>query len=197
MQDNKTSQAAAVLDQALAANPNYTEAILLRAELNIRTGHGQAAISGLEDLLKKNAGLSPAQFLLADAYRTAGRFDDAVNIFHEQIEVTPNAPEPYFFLGLTELQQNKTEEARKSFEKVLELSPDNVLAVEQLINADLEAKDFSAATHRVAGTIGETSRSRGLVYSGGPSPTCSRRMEGGRAGFTQSSRAGSELRSCL
>ena len=32
----------------------------------------RAAISALEDLLKKNAGLRPAQFLLADAYRSVG-----------------------------------------------------------------------------------------------------------------------------
>jgi len=153
LQDNKTSQAAAALDQALAADPNYAEAILLRADLNLRTGHGGAAISALEDLLKKNAGLRPAQFLLADAYRTSGRFDDAASIFNEQIKVTPNAPEPYFFLGLTELQQNKTEEARKSFEKVLELSPDNVLAVEQLVNLDLGARDFAAAGRRVQGQL--------------------------------------------
>jgi len=153
LRDNQTSQAIASLDQALAADPNYTEAILLRAELNLRTGHGPVAISALEDLLKKNVGLRPAQLLLASAYRAAGRFDDAANIFHEQIKVMPNDPEPYFFLGLTEMQQNKTDEARKSFEKVLELSPDNVLAVEQLVNADLEAKDFPAATNRVQGQL--------------------------------------------
>jgi tetratricopeptide (TPR) repeat protein len=153
LRENKTSQAVAALDQALSSNPNYTEAILLRAELNLRTGQDRTAISALEDLLRKNAGLRPAQFLLADAYRTAGRFDDAANIFHEQIKVTPNAPEPYFFLGLTELQQNKTKEARMSFEKVLELSPDNVLAVEQLVSVDLGAKDFAAAAHRVQGQL--------------------------------------------
>ena len=149
LQDNKTSQAAVALDQALATDPNYTEAILLRAELNLHTDHSQAAVSALEDLLKKNAGFRPAQLLLADAYRRSGRFDDAASIFHEQIKVTPNAPELYFFLALTELQQNKTDEARKAFEKVLELSPDNFPAAEQLINVDLGARDFAAAARRV------------------------------------------------
>ena len=149
LQDNKPTQAATALDQALAANPNYTEAILLRAQLNIGTGHAPAAVSALEKLLKKNPSLKPAQFLLADAYRATGRLDDAANIFREQIKVTPNGPDPYFFLGLVQLQQNKMEDARKSFEKVLDLSPDNLLAVEQLVNLDLKAKDFAAATQRV------------------------------------------------
>ena len=47
------------------------------------------------------------------------------------------------------MQQDKTEDARKSFEKVLDLSPDNLLAVEQLVNLDLKAKDFAAASQRV------------------------------------------------
>ncbi len=149
LQDNKPTQAATALDQALVANPNYTEAILLRAQLNLGTGHAPAAVSALEELLKKNPSLKPAQFLLADAYRATGRLDDAANIFREQIKVAPNVPDPYFFLGLVQLQQDKTEDARKSFEKVLELSPDNLLAVEQLVNLDLKAKDFAAATQRV------------------------------------------------
>jgi tetratricopeptide (TPR) repeat protein len=149
LQDNKPTQAATALDQALAANPNYTEAILLRAQLNMGTGHAPAAVSALEELLKKNPSLKPAQLLLADAYRAAGRLDDAANIFREQIKVAPNVPDPYFFLGLVQMQQDKTEDARKSFEKVLELSPDNLSAVEQLVNLDLKAKDFSAATQRV------------------------------------------------
>ena len=148
LQDNKTSQAAVALDQALATDPNYTEAILLRAELNLHTDHSQAAVSALEDLLKKNAGFRPAQLLLADAYRRSGRFDDAASIFQEQIKVTPNAPEPYFFLGLTELQQNKRRRPAKPSKKCSR-SPDDLLAVEQLVSIDLGARDFAAATHRM------------------------------------------------
>ncbi len=149
LRDNKTSQAIAALDQALAVDPKYAEAILLRSELNLRTGHARAAISALEEVLKRNAGLRSAQLLLADAYRVSGRNDDAVSILNEQIKVAPNAPELYFFLGVIELQQKKTDDARKAFEKVLQLSPDNSLAVEQLVNIDLETKDFAAAAHRV------------------------------------------------
>jgi tetratricopeptide (TPR) repeat protein len=152
---DKPAQAAKALDQALAKNPDFTEAILARAELNVRTGQATKAINVLEDLVKKHPDLKPAQLLLADAYRGSGRIDDAANIFREQIKLTPNAPEPYFFLGLAEAQQDKTDEARKSFEKVLQLSPDNRLAVEQLINLDLKAKDFAAASRRAQEQLGK------------------------------------------
>lgn len=148
--ENKPAQAATALDEALARNPDYTEAILARAELNLRTGHAQPAATALEEFLKKKPDFRPAQVLLADAYRASRRFDDAANIFREQIKVAPNAPEPHLFLGLVQLQQNNVGEARKSFEKVLELAPDNLPAVDQLVDLDLKAKDFAAASQRVA-----------------------------------------------
>lgn len=115
----------------------------------MRTGHAPQAASALEELLKKRPGLKPAQLLLADAYRASGRLDDAANIFTEQIKLTPTAPELYFFLGLIQQQQQKNPQAKQSFEKVLELSPENLLAVSQLIDLDLQTKDFDDANRRV------------------------------------------------
>ena len=148
LQTDKPAQASGALDQALAKNPDFTEAILARAELNVRTGHATEAVGPLEDLIKKHPDMKAAQLLLADAYSGSGRVDDAANLFREQIKATPNAPDPYFFLGMAELQQDKPDQARKSFEKVLELSPDNLMAIEQLINLDLKAKDYAAASRR-------------------------------------------------
>jgi tetratricopeptide (TPR) repeat protein len=149
LQQNNAPQAAAALDQALARNPDYTEAILLRAQLNVRTGHLPPAISALENLLKKQPSLKQAQLLLADAYRDSGQLDAAAAIFTGQIKADPTASQPYLFLGLIQQQQKKTAEARQSFEKVLEVEPDNVQAVNQLVALDLEAKDFDSANRRV------------------------------------------------
>lgn len=149
LQEDKIPQASTALDRALAAKPDFAEAILLKAKLHLRAGNASAAISAVEALLKKRPELKPASLLLADAYRAAGRFDDAASIFREQIKVSPNAAEPYFFLGVIEQQQKKTDEARQSFKKALELAPDNVLAIGQLIDLDLQEKDFPAAMRRV------------------------------------------------
>ncbi len=153
LQQNKTAQAGSELDQALAKNPDYTEAILARAELNLRTGKAAPAVSELQELLIKQPRLRPAQLLLADAYRAVGRTEDAASIFREQIKVTPDALEPYLVLGTIDVQRGKTDEARISFAKALELAPDNLLAIEQLVNLDLKAKDFAAATELVKGQL--------------------------------------------
>jgi tetratricopeptide (TPR) repeat protein len=153
LQTDKPIQAASALDQALAKNPFFTEAILARAELNVRSGHATAAINPLEDLVKRHPELKAAQFLLADAYSGSGRISDAANIFREQIKASREDPEPYLFLGLTQVQQDKTDEARSSFERVLELAPGNRLALEQLTNLDLKAKDYAAASRRTQDQI--------------------------------------------
>ncbi|HEX4665283.1 MAG TPA: tetratricopeptide repeat protein [Chthoniobacterales bacterium] len=149
LQEDKIPQASIALDEAVAKNPTYAEAIVARADLNLRTGQAQPAADALERVLKKNPGFKPAQLLLADAYRALGRLDDAAAIFRQQIEATPNLPDPYFFLGLIRVQQDKPDEARNYFEKVLKLAPDNFLAIDQLVVLDLKAKDFAAASQRV------------------------------------------------
>ena len=53
--------------------------------------------------------------------------------FCQQIEKTPGQAKPYLLLGLIQRQQQKNEEARHSFEKVLELAPDNIEALNQLV----------------------------------------------------------------
>ncbi len=147
--ENKTAQAITVLDEVITKQPAYTEAILYRAQLDIQRGNAAAAIAPLEEIVKSPLASKAAPVFLADAYRATGRLEDAANIFREQIKTTPSALEPHFFLGMLARQQAKTDDARRSFEKVLELSPDNLLAVGQLVDMDLQAKDFAAAGRRV------------------------------------------------
>ena len=119
------------------------------AQINLQNGKAAPVVSALEGLLQKQPDLKRAQALLADAYRAVGRLDDAAAIFRQQIEKTPGQAKPYLLLGLIQRQQQKNEEARHSFEKVLELAPDNIEALNQLVETDLVAGDFAAAMNMV------------------------------------------------
>jgi cytochrome c-type biogenesis protein CcmH/NrfG len=61
------------------------------------------------DLLKKRPGLVQAQLLLARAYQSLERLDDAAAVFREQIKASPQSSQPHLFLGLVLRQQNKIE----------------------------------------------------------------------------------------
>ena len=153
VQMGNTSQALVVLNQAVALSPTYTDAALLLAELNLRTRNVQAVIPPMLNLVKAHPDLVRARLLLAGAYRTLGKFDDAAALFREQIKNSPKDPQPYFMLGMTLREQGNLPEARTAFEKAQELAPRDLASTHQLVEMDILDKDFDAALKRVEGQI--------------------------------------------
>ena len=89
LQNNNAAQAATVLNQVIATNPDNTEAALLLGEANLRTGNAQQVVSSMRDLKKKRPDLVPAQILLAQAYQSLGQLDEAAAVFREQTKAHP------------------------------------------------------------------------------------------------------------
>jgi tetratricopeptide (TPR) repeat protein len=167
LQDRNVSQARAVLNQAITANPDYAEAILLLGEINLRSGDAQAVVAPMVELLKKRPGLVQAQVLLAQAYQALGQLDDATAVFREQIKASPQSSQPHFLLALVLREQNKIDEARQAFESVQRLAPDNLLAFGQLVDLDIQSKDFDAALERVRTQLKKTPESAGVHFMEG------------------------------
>jgi len=149
LKKNNMNQAKVVLDQAISINPNYAEAILLLADINLRSGHGEAVIEPMTRLLKRSPELRPAALLLAAAYGSLDRFDDAAVITGEEAKLAPRDPQAQMALGLTLRQAKRNDEARQAFEKAAELAPDNLWPVDQLVELDLLEKHFDAAQQRI------------------------------------------------
>ena len=93
LRNNEINQARAALDQAISANPNYPDAILLLAEVNLRSGHADMVIKPMTDLLKKIPELKNAALFLATAYGALDRFDDATVVLQEQAKLAPQDPQ--------------------------------------------------------------------------------------------------------
>jgi tetratricopeptide (TPR) repeat protein len=149
VQNNNMNQAAMVLDQAVSINPNYDDAVLMLGQINLATGHGDKVIEPLTRLLKKRPDLRNAALLLAGAYGSLDRFDDAAVVLEEQAKLTPQDPQPQISLGLTLRQAERNDEARQAFEKAAQLAPDNLFPIDQLVDLDLMDKHFDAARQRI------------------------------------------------
>ena len=145
LQNNNINQAKLALDQAVSLNPNYDDAVLLLAQVNLSTGHGEAVIEPMTRLLKRRPDLRNAALVLAGAYGSLDRFDDAAVVLEEQAKLAPNDPQPLIALGMTYRQAKRNDEARQAFEKAAQLSPDNLFLVDQLVELDLLDKHFDAA----------------------------------------------------
>src|SRR5713226_2699474 len=150
---NDLAKAVGSLEQAAALDPNLTHAVLLLAELKTRQGDAAAAIGWLTGLLERNPNLQPGYFLLANAYRVRGTLDDAARVYRGIIKADPKNPTAPFLMGIVLREQKKNKEARQAFERAAELGPDSVPVLQQLVELDLETRNYPAAYQRVQKAI--------------------------------------------
>jgi tetratricopeptide (TPR) repeat protein len=146
---NEVGQAVISLNQALSLAPNFAEAAVLLARIKIRTGEVGAAIASLKPLVEKRPHFVQAQFLLADGYRAQGNFESAIEIYRAVEKLAPKNPDAPLLLGMTFLQQKKRDDARAAFGRAVELSPDYLAGVEQLVDMDIADKQYETALQRV------------------------------------------------
>jgi tetratricopeptide (TPR) repeat protein len=152
--NNQTNEANASLVKALSLNPKDTQATLLLAETQIRGGNAAAAIVSLRDLLQQQPQVVQGWLLLAEAYMAqssmnSASLNSAIQIYR-QLEVSyPKSPQVPLLLGIALVQQKQNDAARAQFEKALQIQPDYLPAVEQLVNLDLMEKQYASALQRV------------------------------------------------
>ena len=151
LKNNNTNQAKVALEQAVSISPDYSDAVLLLAEVNLRTGHAEQVIEPLNRLMQANPHQKPAAMLLATAYGTLNRPDDAAAVLLEQARLAPQDPQPQIALGLTLRQAKRYDEARRAFEKAAQLDPGNLMPLSQLVELDLLESHFDAARQRIRG----------------------------------------------
>jgi tetratricopeptide (TPR) repeat protein len=156
LENNNPIQAAAALTQAITAQPDYVEGILLLAEINLRAGDAQAVAGSMVDLLKKHPGQPQALAHLAQAYRMLGRLDDAAAVVQERLRRAPQDSQAHLLLGLILRQQDKHDEAQKAFESAQQFAPENLSALDALVILDIEAGEFDRAMQRVEEQIAKT-----------------------------------------
>ncbi|HEX5491528.1 MAG TPA: tetratricopeptide repeat protein [Candidatus Udaeobacter sp.] len=147
--NNNVNQAKLTLEQTVSSNPNYVDAVLMLAEINIRTGHSDLAIEPLQRILHTYPAQTRPAMLLATAYGILDRPDDAAAVLQEQAQLSPNDPNPYAALGLTYRRAKRYDEARQQFERAKQLDPNNVAVFTQLVELDLQQKHFDAARQRI------------------------------------------------
>ncbi len=87
------------VDAALAAKPNLTSALQLRARLLSKTGKHQDAIAALVTLLDQSPQVLTTLNVLGQTYKAADRLDEAKEIFNRLMEQDPNSREAKDGLG--------------------------------------------------------------------------------------------------
>ena len=149
LQNNNPGQANIALTHAIAAKPNYLEAILLRGEIDLQGGNASLVVPSMTTILRQRPHLRDAELLLTEAYLSLGQFEEAAAVIRDEIHSSPEDVDAHYQLGLVLREQKKFNDAKAAFETVVKLVPDNLKAVNQLVDLDIQTKDFASAMSRV------------------------------------------------
>ena len=149
LQQGDPVKARAALRSAVTQNPDHQDAVLLLARLNLAAGDAAATAQAMGEWLVNQPTFVPAQMLFLESMRALGRLGEAVDAIRRQVEAMPERAELHRLLGLVLLQVQKPDEARKSLERSLELTPGFLPIVAELVGLDLREKKFPQAMKRV------------------------------------------------
>ena len=145
---NELQKAADTFEAATAANPEDRGANVRLFFTRLRQGDSEGALGLLDDLLQKTPedpmwlGLRGAAFLAKKDWQGAEA------AFRKTIAVAPDLAEPRLNLARLYRRQARWEEARKEYEQVLALHPQDSAAHREIAQLDLrEGKQADAITH--------------------------------------------------
>ena len=147
------TKSAGAFTHALALDPNFTDAQLLLADVQIRARNPDPVIVSMSSLAQQQPQLEQAQLLLADAYRLRDRAPDALRTYLSLEKSFPHDPNLPILTGSTYLQLNQLPEAHEAFERARQIVPDSFPALEALVNIDIAQGNPAAAMQRVQGDL--------------------------------------------
>jgi adenylate cyclase len=115
----------ALVDRALALNPNFARGWYVSGVLNGWAGELNLTIEHVETSLRLSprARTGAAMSVLGQALFLAGRFDEAVAKLHIATQEDPSYPQPYRLLAACYAHMGCSDSARKNMEHVRALAP--------------------------------------------------------------------------
>jgi tetratricopeptide (TPR) repeat protein len=147
------------VNQAVTLDPEFDNAVLMQADLNIQRDHADSAIESLVSLISRQPRLPLAYLLTANAYIAKGNYDEAIATCMRLQNVYPRNAQVQSVIGGLYLRKGKKNEARQAFEQALEFSPEYFPALEQVINLDLSEKNYDSALKQVRSQLARAPQS--------------------------------------
>jgi tetratricopeptide (TPR) repeat protein/uncharacterized caspase-like protein len=115
-------KAEAYFKKAIDIDPDYLAARASYAGMLLDIGSVDEAIRQITTVLRREPNHSVALTMLAQAYRRKDLYPDSVDAARKAIKLTPNAAEPYLWLGDSLRLSGKYLEAKPAYQNYLRLS---------------------------------------------------------------------------
>lgn len=194
-------QAEAAYAQANALDKGNVASQVRLAQVRLATGDTARAFSELETLASQDASAGQADLALFSAHMKRREYDQALAVTEAMEKRMPKSGVPFNLRGLVYLAKRDLPNARKNFEKALELQPDLDAAASNLATIDVEEGNLPAARDRYERLIEKNPKNEHLLLvsaqllalSGGPSADVKARIDKAIAVNAQSVDARSAL----
>ena len=115
-------EAASEFQAELDNNPNHAQAMTYLADVDLQTGHDEAALPLLEKAIKLNSELELVHLDLGILYAGAGRQDDALREMKEAERLDPADVNVHWRLGRLYRTMGKKDESKTEFDKASQIN---------------------------------------------------------------------------
>ena len=143
---DRYSEAEAVFRQLVDAGDPLPTSYVGLAQVLLRTGRAQEAVSELTAASQKLGPNFLISYFLGLALNRAARPGEAVSVLNDAIRLNPKSSEAYLALGKSELAIGRVSDATAELQESLRLNPGNVQARRLLSQAYRRAGDAQAAS---------------------------------------------------
>jgi tetratricopeptide (TPR) repeat protein len=176
LMNHETQKAIGDLNDALALDSEYFQAVLLRADLDYRSGGnlteavtllsrylGVTNVSATNMAIGKHLENAKAQLELADIFLAQERPDRALEVYQQMAKsFTKNAEIPRL-MGVIFAQAHDTDDAYKAYKQSLDLEPGYLPTMENITDLDILLTNFAEAHRRVTEEMANNPKSSELT----------------------------------
>ncbi len=146
---DRYSDAESVFRQLIAAGDPLPTSYVGLAQVLLRTGRAEEAVSGLTSAGQKLGPSFLISYFRGLALNRAGRAREAVSAFEEATQLDPTSSEGHFELGKTDLATHRVHDTVTELQESLRLDPGSVQAQRLLRQAYRRAGDERATSQEV------------------------------------------------
>ena len=117
--------ARAQFNEAIRLRPDYTQARLAVAQIQLAKREFEPAVKTANDALAYDQTSIPAKLIRASAYLGLNRLDQARSELKQILDVNPNSQEAMIQMGVVLVNEKKYKESEDAFRKSYDLNPAN------------------------------------------------------------------------
>ena len=136
-------------NEVLRLNPRVAAAQVQLSRLNVAAGNRDAALRHAEEAKQTEPASAAARVALARTLLARGDLARADVEISELLRGLANQADVQTLNGSLHARRSNFADARKSFERALELSPGHIEAIAGLVGLDVQAKQIPVAVNRV------------------------------------------------